>query len=389
MVERPPQPANDANAKAQERRRRIWRLTGAGILAFGLLVVLPACVLWIPKWLYPSLTASDLRDVSDAAKVQELEGARLKLQNDARTTLLQGIGALLVLTGAGIGASVTLRQVRASHDQLKLSEQGQFTDRYTKAIDQLDDKKALAVRLGGLYALERIARDSPADRATIAEVLCAYARTAPRPKPPGRPAKDSAPPVADTASAGTPAVQLPSLTERAPDVQAAVTILGRWRNRLGEPPPILDLHNADLQDAILGRAQLEGANLVGAQLQRADLGDAELQRANLIGAQLHDANLSGAQLQGAFLSDAQLQGAFLGGAQLQGARLSGAQLEDAYLTYAQLQGAQASELTRWPKGWDHARARAAGVQLVSFSGLFILPEADARSPDEPAPPGEQ
>jgi hypothetical protein len=96
----------------------------------------------------------------------------------------------VVLTGAAVGASVTLRQIRetatASRNQLKLSEQGQFTDRYTKAIDQLDNKKALAVRLGGLYALERIARDSPPDRATIAEVLCTYARSAPpRSRPPG------------------------------------------------------------------------------------------------------------------------------------------------------------------------------------------------------------
>jgi hypothetical protein len=43
-------------------------------------VLLLACVLWIPKWLYPSLTETDLQNVSDAGKVQELKGARLKLQ---------------------------------------------------------------------------------------------------------------------------------------------------------------------------------------------------------------------------------------------------------------------------------------------------------------------
>jgi hypothetical protein len=68
-----------------------------------------------------------------------------------------------------------METARASQDQLKLSEQGQVTDRCTKAIDQLDEKHGLAVRLGGLYALERIARDSRDDRVTIAEVLCAYA----------------------------------------------------------------------------------------------------------------------------------------------------------------------------------------------------------------------
>ena len=70
MVDGPPQPANNDNAKAQERRRLVRRLAVAGPLVLGLLVVLLlACVLWIPKWLYPSLTETDLQNVSDAARV--------------------------------------------------------------------------------------------------------------------------------------------------------------------------------------------------------------------------------------------------------------------------------------------------------------------------------
>src|SRR4029453_6218727 len=115
MVDRPPQPADDDNTKVQQLRRLIQKPTVAVPLVLGLLVVLLlTCVLWIPRSLYPSLSATDLQGVSDAAKVQELRGARLKLQNDARTTLLQGLAAVLILTGAGIGASVTLRQVRAT-----------------------------------------------------------------------------------------------------------------------------------------------------------------------------------------------------------------------------------------------------------------------------------
>ena len=120
MVDRPPQPADKDSTKAHQRRRSTWRLAGVGLLALGLLVVvLLTCVLWIPRWLYPSLTDTDLQNVSDAARVQELKAARLKLQNDARTTLLQGLGALLVLTGAAIGASVTLRQVRVRPDPVR------------------------------------------------------------------------------------------------------------------------------------------------------------------------------------------------------------------------------------------------------------------------------
>jgi Pentapeptide repeats (9 copies) len=198
MVDHPPQPADD-NAKAQQRRL-VRRLAVAGPLVLGLLVVLLlACVLWIPKWLYPPLTDNDLKDVKtaqnelDAAKVQELKDARLKLQNDARTTLLQGVGALLLLTGAGIGAAVTLRQVRVSQDglhatreqmqhtleatreQLNLTEQGQVTDRYTRAVEQLGHEKA-PVRLGALYSLEHLAQDNPGYRQTVVDVLCAYLR---------------------------------------------------------------------------------------------------------------------------------------------------------------------------------------------------------------------
>ena len=57
------------------------------------------------------------------------------------------------------------------------------TERFTRAIDQLgatDDKEGepkLEIRLGAIYALERIARDSPErDYATIMEVLTAYVR---------------------------------------------------------------------------------------------------------------------------------------------------------------------------------------------------------------------
>jgi hypothetical protein len=82
-----------------------------------LVVLLLACVLWIPTWLYPPLTEADLQGVSDVAKVQELKAARLKLQNDTRTILLQGFGAVLFLTGAAISYSVALRQRRLAQMQ--------------------------------------------------------------------------------------------------------------------------------------------------------------------------------------------------------------------------------------------------------------------------------
>jgi hypothetical protein len=106
----------------------------------------------------------------------------LKAQNDARTTLLQALAGGVLL----LGAYFTYRQLRVTRE-------GQLTDRYTKAVDQLGSQH-LDVRLGGIYALERIARDSPYDRATIEEVLTAYVRDhAPWP-PPRRPPPCRRPP---------------------------------------------------------------------------------------------------------------------------------------------------------------------------------------------------
>ena len=43
----------------------------------------------------------------------------LKAQNDVRTTLLQGLAAVLVLTGVGIGAAMTLRQIKVMQGTLQ------------------------------------------------------------------------------------------------------------------------------------------------------------------------------------------------------------------------------------------------------------------------------
>jgi hypothetical protein len=254
--------------------------------ALGALVLLVLVVIVLP----PRFTAH--RTFSFAHE-------ELKAQNDVRTTLLQALAGGVLL----LGGYFTWQQLRATRE-------GQLTDRYTKAVDQLGAAKALPVRLGGLYALERIARDSSIDQRMIAIMLCAYARTAEREEPPS-PER--------------------GLAERAADVQAALTILARWREDLNVEPKWLDLHGAEFQGARLQDAQLQGAQLFGAELQ-----DAHLDRAKLQGA-----NLWRACLQRAHLEDAQLEGAIL--------------------IEAQLQGATATLSTRWPKGFD---AEKEGVKFV-------------------------
>lgn len=94
-----------------------------------------------------------------------------------RADTLKTATALLVVGGSGALASLYVayrkqRTDKASHlgDQDEL-----FTERYTAAVAQLGSPAA-AVRLGGVYALARIADDSERDRPTCFEVLCAYLR---------------------------------------------------------------------------------------------------------------------------------------------------------------------------------------------------------------------
>jgi hypothetical protein len=168
-----------------------------------------------------------------------------KATNDVRTTLLQGLGGGVLL----LGAYFTWRQ-------LHVSREGQITERFTRAIVNIGDQ-ALDVRLGGIYALERITRDSPADRATVAEVLCAYVRTH-SPWPPkleGQPSVESS------------LQDIPELRVRAPDVQAALTVFSR--NKLhGTVYPRLDLSQTDLRKAELFGFHLASADLVCGLLKR-------------------------------------------------------------------------------------------------------------------------
>jgi hypothetical protein len=107
---------------------------------------------------------------------------RITAENAARQTLTQIIGGAVLLVGlyftwANLKATqgnITNTQNTATKN-LELAREGQIHDRFTNAIDQLADEQT-PVRLGGIYALERISQDSPRDHWTIMEVLTAYVR---------------------------------------------------------------------------------------------------------------------------------------------------------------------------------------------------------------------
>lgn len=135
------------------------------------------------------------------------------------------------------------------------TEQGPITDRYTKAIGQVGDDK-LDIRLGGIYALERLAVDSQRDHSTVVEVLSAFVRER------SRQGGAEKPPIACLRSKDDSPFPCPTT-----DVQAALTVLGRLPERDG-------ISRGDLSCAYLVGADLSEANLAEANLRGADLTEA-------------------------------------------------------------------------------------------------------------------
>ena len=297
------------------------------------------------------------------------------------TALDNARGRLLTL-GAGLFAAGALVFTARN---FTLSREGQVTDRYSKAIEQLGSEK-LDVRIGGIYALERVARDSARDHPTVMEVLTAFIREHsherwPPSDPGGREQQRST----------------------RPDVQAATTVIGRRDGRRDLRPINLsdanlahaNLASADLADAHLTRAHLDDADLTGAKLTSAHLidailADAQLADADLTGARLAAAYLTRARLTGAILTDAHLANTDLiradfTGAHLASADFTGADLSDAHLAHANLAGAVLAEARL--RGADLTDADLTGAVLVN-ADLAGADLAGARWPaDTPAPEG--
>ncbi|HYI24835.1 MAG TPA: pentapeptide repeat-containing protein [Thermomicrobiales bacterium] len=308
----------------------------------GLGVLVTALVVWfVPRW--QADAAHDLKNTS-----------RTEYENEARKTVAEVLGGLLLVTGLAVTWIQLADSRQQAATQQELSREGQLTDRFTAAVDQLGSEK-LQVRLGGIFALERIARDSSDDAPAVLEVLTAFVR-------------ESAPwPLRGDA---TPAPDVLGLYHPEEDIQAVLSVLERsnWEALPAEALPggCLDLSRTDLRGArfrgvvgvpiCLVDADLTGADLQGAKLDRANLEGADLEEADLRAASLLDANMRGADLELANLDCespageqaqcANLEGvdlscrALVGGQQqcadLRGVTLRGANLTDALLPGADL-----------------------------------------------------
>lgn len=230
----------------------------------------------------------------------------------AAVTSLTAIAALL-FTG------LSLQQTR---QQNQLAQSGQITDRFNAAVTNLGSSNE-TIRIGGIYALQRIMQDSPRDQPAVIQVLTAFIRE----QAPRKPLAGAAPITTVGAKTGlAPAI----------DVQTALAVLVS-RNRAND-----DGSRIDLESTNLSNANLTNADFLGADLSGSDLTGATLDGADIDGAILTDANLTHAQmlwgdaiavdLAGANLTDADFSSSDLTGATLTGADVEGTNLAFANLT---------------------------------------------------------
>jgi len=272
-----------------------------GLLLIGAMVF----VLWkVPKWQL------------EGEKLQAER--RIQLENDLRKTLAQIMGGAFVL----LGGYLAWRRVTALERTVAVTQEGQITERFTRAIQLLGDRANLEVRLGGIYALERIAKDSPKDHWTIMEVLTAYVRE----KSPwkGNPSSgQDGPPY-----------------KPAPDIQSILTVIGRRTLEYEKDEDrTMNLMETDLRGVGLIGAHLEGVGFFGTHLEGAGLYRTHLERAVLVETHFEGARMCETHFEGAFLLASHLEGADLRGSHFERARLDRSNLDGANLDGANFDGA--------------------------------------------------
>lgn len=304
---------------------------------------------WLVEWRHLPLSAKE----------------RLDAENDIRSSLIQVLGGAVVVTGLYFTAR-----------GFRLTREGHITDRYSRAIEHVGSTNA-DVRIGGIYALERIARDSVADRDVVYEVLTTFIREHTRTAP-----------------------QEPSDERVGADVQAALNVLARR-------PPTARGRSLDLYMSGLNGADFRAGDFRGASLYYSRLDGAIFTGSNIDGA-----GLSFCKAKGAGFNHCSAQGASFVNAEYTGCWFIASDFTDADFFGCDLSGSDFGR--RRPRDDPGARAtilagarftnavlkgtNLRGVNLSDVSGLTReqvneaitddetrLPDIWSRNDDEPDP----
>ena len=212
------------------------------------------------------------------------------------------------------------RQATAAQRQAEIAQRGLLNDRYQKGTEMLGSA-VLSVRFGGIYSLDRLAKNHAEDHhIQIKQLFSAFIRNPPKDQWEDNPDNDKKVQINSSHRLRDPD---PKVRE---DIQAVMECLGNRNEEQREIEDregyILDLTNTNLSGVKLYEADLFWAFLQDTDLRHADLVGTDLSHARLVNADLSYANLGRAILAGADLSGARLLGVHLSGANLSGTILS-------------------------------------------------------------------
>ena len=140
---------------------------GIGSLALGLLF--SGILLYFGFWIFGRWQANQA--IQDKTDVKE----RIELEFKVQSHLLEVVKAFGNLTFA-VTAYYAWRNLKVAEENRELAENRQVTERFSKAVEMLGSEESDELKIGGIYLLERIARDFPQDYWTVVEVLTAFVR---------------------------------------------------------------------------------------------------------------------------------------------------------------------------------------------------------------------
>ena len=227
-----------------------------------------------------------------------------------------------LLVGGAVAAVLAFWRSKVAEDQANVAQLSLLNERYQKGAEMLGNN-VLSVRLGGIYALERLAAEHPEQyHIQVMKLFCAFAR---------HPTEDEDYQGKLAEHNAKPRI----LTSPREDIIAAIDAIGsRDKTRVEiEKSQGFELN---LMGADLSHAQLGDVNLSGAMLNDANLTNTNIFSANLSNTYLHRTIMKNAELTNIDFTDARAWGVDLSNAKLRWVTMPNFTLDHANLSYAQL-----------------------------------------------------
>ena len=295
----------------------LWLLAGWAAVAF----VLVSPIAWGSYWL-----TIFFQELFFGADAESVFSNRYSFHGHV-LVVIAAIGLPVVLWRAH--ASQT--QSAAASDQSNTAQRNLLNERYQKGVEMLGNQE-LSVRLGGIYALGRLAENEPsAYHIQIMSVLSGYVRD-----------WHTADGRAGMRSEDTSGAEKSDLPE---DVGTVLEVIGRRSDKQREIEEereyVIVLMEANLRSWMCDRPdRVSFQDFSRVRFDRANLSATFVARATFAHSNFLRSNLSNANFSGADLSDASLVGANLTNALFKGAKLSGTDLSEVEsLTQEQLNSA--------------------------------------------------